>query len=68
MNHIPYRDSVLTKILKDSLGGNSHTIIIGTISAKSENILDTYSTLSFLEGARKVKNEKKLYYEVDKSS
>jgi len=34
--HVPYRDSVLTKILKDSLGGNSRTIIIGTVSARGE--------------------------------
>ena len=32
--HIPYRDSVLTKILRDSLGGNSKTILVATVSSK----------------------------------
>lgn len=41
------------------MGGNSHTIIIGTISAKSECIPETISTLNFLEGAKQVKNETK---------
>ena len=32
-NHIPYRDSILTKILKDSLGGNSKTILLAAVSS-----------------------------------
>lgn len=54
--HIPYRDSILTKVLKDSLGGNAKTIIIGTISADEVQICETISTLLFLERAKKVKN------------
>lgn len=60
---IPYRESVLTMILKDSLGGNSHTIIIGTIFnniKNSSNTNDMLATLEFLERAKKVKNEKKV--------
>ncbi len=38
---IPYRESVLTMILKDSLGGNSHTIIIGTIHNNLKNTSNT---------------------------
>lgn len=50
-------------ILKDSLGGNSHTIIIGTLhnNIKSlSNTVDILATLEFLERAKKVKNLKKV--------
>ena len=47
-NHIPYRESVLTKILKDSLGGNAVTSFIGTISSQKAWIAETLSTLLFL--------------------
>jgi hypothetical protein len=60
---IPYRESVLTMILKDSLGGNSHTIIIGTIHnniKNPSNINDMLATLEFLVRAKKIKNEKKV--------
>ena len=63
--HIPYRDSVLTQLLKDSLGGNTSTVIIGTVSSDSKNIKDTLSTLHFLEGAQKVKNVKKINEKVE---
>jgi len=52
--HVPYRDSVLTKLLKDSLGGNSRTMFIGTVSAKGEWVAETISTLIFLERTKKV--------------
>jgi kinesin family member 15 len=57
--YVPYRDSILTQLLKDSLGGNSHTIIVGTINATNEFIKETISTLNFLEGAKQIKNYKK---------
>jgi hypothetical protein len=40
-SHVPYRNSILTKLLKDSLGGNSRTMFIGTVSSKSEWISET---------------------------
>jgi hypothetical protein len=52
--HIPYRDSVLTKILKDSLGGNSKTILIATISSKESAFSETLSTLNFAAKAKKI--------------
>ncbi len=36
--HIPYRDSVLTKIVRDSFGGNSKTMLIATLSSRDESI------------------------------
>jgi hypothetical protein len=42
---VPYRDSVLTWLLKDSLGGNAKTVMIATISPSIDNIDETISTL-----------------------
>ena len=53
---IPYRDSKLTHILRDSLGGNAKTSIIATISQLECNIEETISTLNFAQNAKKIKN------------
>lgn len=42
---VPYRDSVLTWLLKDSLGGNSRTVMLATLSPAEDNIEETLSTL-----------------------
>ena len=52
--HIPYRDSKLTRYLQNSLGGNSYTTIICTISPASMNFYQTLSTLRFAQRAKKV--------------
>ena len=44
---VPYRDSILTWLLKDSLGGNSRTIMIATISPAKYNYEETLSTLRY---------------------
>ena len=54
---IPYRDSKLTLFLKDSLGGNAKTSIIGNISPSDSNNSETISTLNFAICAKKVKNK-----------
>ena len=54
---IPYRDSKLTLFLKDSLGGNAKTSIIGNISPSDSNNPETISTLNFAICAKKVKNK-----------
>ena len=54
---IPYRDSKLTLFLKDSLGGNAKTSIIGNISPADSNNPETISTLNFAICAKKVKNK-----------
>ena len=53
---IPYRDSKLTHILKESLGGNCKTSIIATISQLKSNFEETISTLKFAFDIKKVKN------------
>jgi hypothetical protein len=55
-SHVPYRDSKLTRILQNSLGGNSLTAIICTISPASINFFQTMSTLKFAKRASTVKN------------
>jgi len=54
-SHVPYRDSKLTRILQNSLGGNSLTAIICTISPASINFCQTISTLKFATRASAVK-------------
>ncbi|KGN63892.1 kinesin-like protein KIN-12E [Cucumis sativus] len=54
--HVPYRDSKLTFLLQDSLGGNAKTIIIANISPSSGCSLETLSTLKFAQRAKFIKN------------
>ena len=55
--HIPYRDSKLTKFLKDSLGGNTNTVMIAALSPASHNYDDTLSTLRYASRAKQIKNK-----------
>lgn len=55
-SHIPYRDSKLTRILQESLGGNSRTTLVINISPASSNAAETLSTLRFGSRAKKIKN------------
>lgn len=53
---VPYRDSVLTWLLKDSLGGNSMTAMIAAISPADINFEETLSTLRYANSAKRIKN------------
>ena len=55
--HIPYRDSKLTRLLKDSLGGNSRTVMIANVSPFVYNFDDTYNTLKYAERAKHIKTK-----------
>ncbi len=55
--HIPYRDSKLTRLLKDSLGGNSRTVMIANVSPFIYNFDDTYNTLKYAERAKHIKTQ-----------
>ncbi|KAF1989697.1 kinesin heavy chain [Aulographum hederae CBS 113979] len=55
-NMVPYRDSVLTWLLKDSLGGNSLTAMIAAISPADINYEETLSTLRYADSAKRIKN------------
>nr|XP_035972707.1 kinesin-like protein KIF18B isoform X1 [Halichoerus grypus] len=53
--HVPYRDSKLTRLLKDSIGGNCHTVMIATVSPSSLTYEDTYNTLKYADRAKEIK-------------
>jgi kinesin family member 5 len=58
--HVPYRESKLTRILQESLGGNSRTALIITCSPHPYNENETLSTLRFGQRARNIKNQPKV--------
>ncbi|XP_012275949.1 kinesin-like protein KIF21A [Orussus abietinus] len=64
--HIPYRDSKLTRLLQDSLGGNSQTVMIACVSPSDRDFMETLSTLKYANRARNIKN--KVTINQDKSS
>ncbi|XP_044495874.1 kinesin-like protein KIN-5B [Mangifera indica] len=55
--HIPYRDSKLTRLLRDSLGGKTKTCIIATISPSAHSLEETLSTLDYAYRAKNIKNK-----------
>ncbi|XP_026849587.1 kinesin-like protein KIF18A [Drosophila persimilis] len=55
LKHIPYRDSNLTRILKDSLGGNCRTLMVANVSMSSLTYEDTYNTLKYASRAKKIR-------------
>lgn len=57
--HVPYRDSKLTRLLKDSLGGNCQTVMIANVSPSSLSFEDTYNTLKYAMRAKKIKSNVK---------
>jgi hypothetical protein len=64
--HIPYRDSKLTRLLQDSLGGNSQTVMIACVSPSDRDFMETLNTLRYANRARNIKN--KIFINQDKSS
>ncbi len=63
-SHVPYRDSKLTRILQESLGGNSRTTLIINCSPSSYNDAETLSTLRFGERAKTIKQKAKINEEL----
>lgn len=54
--HVPYRDSKLTRLLQDSLGGNSRTLMIACVSPATINFEETLNTLKYASRAKNIKN------------
>lgn len=63
--HIPFRQSRLTHLLKDSLGGNTRTRVIATIHSDRANLDETISTLKFAQRMRKITNRVSVNVELD---
>ncbi|KAI5057401.1 hypothetical protein GOP47_0027416 [Adiantum capillus-veneris] len=79
LGHVPYRDSKLTRLLRDSLGGRTKTCIIATVSPSVHCLEETLSTLDYAQRAKSIKNKpevnqklmkttliKELYGEIDR--
>jgi hypothetical protein len=64
-NHIPYRNSKLTRILEDSLGGNCKTTMMAMISPAQESYNESHSTLKFAERAKTIKNTARINEDID---
>ncbi|XP_006524454.1 kinesin-like protein KIF6 isoform X1 [Mus musculus] len=63
--HIPYRNSMMTSVLRDSLGGNCMTTMIATLSLEKRNIDESISTCRFAQRVALIKNEAILNEEID---
>ncbi|XP_071795698.1 kinesin-II 95 kDa subunit-like [Asterias amurensis] len=58
--HIPYRDSKLTRLLQDSLGGNARTVMVANLGPASYNFDETITTLRYANRAKNIKNKPKI--------
>lgn len=63
--HIPYRDTKITRLLKDSLGGNAKTTMIACISPSSSNFDESLNTLKYANRARDIRNKPIVNYDPD---
>ncbi|PIA12989.1 kinesin-domain-containing protein [Coemansia reversa NRRL 1564] len=66
-SHVPYRESKLTYIIKDSLGGRTRTCMIATISTAADNIEETVKTLQYASQAKGIRNRPVANKKVSKS-
>ncbi|KAI5618808.1 kinesin-like protein KIF6 [Silurus asotus] len=66
-SHIPYRNSMMTSVLRDSLGGNCMTTMIAMVSAEKKNVDESISTCRFAQRVGMIKNEALLNEELDPS-
>ncbi|KAF4316189.1 hypothetical protein BBO99_00007404 [Phytophthora kernoviae] len=63
--HIPYRNSMMTSVLRDSLGGNCKTVMVATVSPEKDQTDESVSTCRFAQRVARVKNDARLNEEVD---
>ena len=61
-SHVPYRDSKLTRLLQNSLGGNSYTSLLATLHPRMQDLSETLSTLQFANRCQTVLNRPKVNY------
>ncbi|KXJ89579.1 P-loop containing nucleoside triphosphate hydrolase protein [Microdochium bolleyi] len=67
-SHIPYRESKLTRLLQDSLGGRTKTCIIATVSPAKSNLEETISTLDYAFRAKNIRNKPQLNQLISKKT
>ncbi|GAQ87488.1 Kinesin-like protein [Klebsormidium nitens] len=68
LGHIPYRDSKLTRLLRDSLGGRTKTCIIATVSPNAHCLEETLSTLDYAQRAKNIKNKPEVNQKMTKTA
>ncbi|KAK4419401.1 Kinesin-like protein KIN-5C [Sesamum alatum] len=68
LGHVPYRDSKLTRLLRDSLGGRTKTCIIATVSPAVHCLEETLSTLDYAHRAKHIKNKPEVNQKMMKST
>jgi len=66
-DHVPYRDSKLTRLLQESLGGNSMTLMLAAISPADDNFEETISTLRYANRAKNIQNKAKRNEDVNQA-
>ncbi|KAJ9559081.1 hypothetical protein OSB04_013695 [Centaurea solstitialis] len=66
--HVPYRDSKLTRLLRDSLGGKTKTCIIATVSPSIHSLEETQNTLDYAYRAKSIKNRPEVNHKATKSA
>eukprot|EP00614_Pseudopedinella_elastica_P019003 CAMPEP_0172649386 /NCGR_PEP_ID=MMETSP1068-20121228/241755_1 /TAXON_ID=35684 /ORGANISM="Pseudopedinella elastica, Strain CCMP716" /LENGTH=951 /DNA_ID=CAMNT_0013463735 /DNA_START=322 /DNA_END=3177 /DNA_ORIENTATION=- len=64
-DHIPYRNSMMTSVLKDSLGGNCKTVMVATVSVEAAQIEETISTCKFAQRVALIKNKASVNEDLD---
>lgn len=67
-SHIPYRESKLTRLLQDSLGGRTKTCIIATVSPAKSNLEETISTLDYAFRAKNIRNKPQINSTINKKT
>lgn len=67
-SHIPYRESKLTRLLQDSLGGRTNTCIIATVSPARSNLEETISTLDYAFRAKNIRNKPQVNQTISKKT
>ncbi|KAI2471297.1 kinesin-domain-containing protein [Annulohypoxylon bovei var. microspora] len=67
-SHIPYRESKLTRLLQDSLGGRTKTCIIATVSPAKSNLEETISTLDYAFRAKNIRNKPQINQRINKET
>ncbi|KAI9259488.1 P-loop containing nucleoside triphosphate hydrolase protein [Phascolomyces articulosus] len=66
-SHVPYRDSKLTRLLQDSLGGNSHTLMLACVSPADADYMKTLNTLKYAGRARNIQNRVEINHDYEGS-
>jgi kinesin family protein 3/17 len=66
--HIPYRDSFITRILFDSLGGNCKTTFMGMITPSPDSYGESLSTLKFASRAKNIKNDARINEDINQNA